>query len=233
MKGVIVNAVAVIIGSAIGLVFKKGIPERLSDAIMKGLGLCVVYIGISGSLKGSQTIIVILSMILGAVVGTLLDIDAFITRLGDTLEKKFSGSGEKVSISQGVVSASLLFCVGAMTIVGSLTAGLTGDNEMLYTKSVLDFISAIMLTVSLGIGVMFSSAFILVFQGAIALLAGVLSPIFSETAINETICAGSLLIVGIGLNMIGITKLKVANYMPALLFAPLLVRLAGLLPFSL
>lgn len=233
MKGVIVNAVAVIIGSAIGLVFKKGIPERLSDAIMKGLGLCVVYIGISGSLKGSQTIIVILSMILGAVVGTLLDIDAFITRLGDTLEKKFSGSGEKVSISQGFVSASLLFCVGAMTIVGSLTAGLTGDNEMLYTKSVLDFISAIMLTVSLGIGVMFSSAFILVFQGAIALLAGVLSPIFSEAAINETICAGSLLIVGIGLNMIGITKLKVANYMPALLFAPLLVRLAGLLPFSL
>lgn len=233
MKGVIVNAVAVIIGSAIGLVFKKGIPERLSDAIMKGLGLCVVYIGISGSLKGSQTIIVILSMILGAVVGTLLDIDAFITRLGDNLEKKFSGSGEKVSISQGFVSASLLFCVGAMTIVGSLTAGLTGDNEMLYTKSVLDFISAIMLTVSLGIGVMFSSAFVLVFQGAIALLAGVLSPIFSEAAINETICAGSLLIVGIGLNMIGITKLKVANYMPALLFAPLLVRLAGLLPFSL
>ena len=223
LTGVVVNAVAVIIGSVIGLLFRKGVPERFSDAIMKGVALCVLYIGISGSLKGEQTIVVILSVVIGAVIGTLLDIDGFITRLGDNLEKRFASGGEKVSISQGFVTASLLFCVGAMTIVGSLTAGLTGDNEMLFTKSVLDFISSIMLTVSLGLGVMFSSAFVLVFQGSIALLAGFLSPIFSESAINETVCAGSILIIGLSLNMLGITKIKVANYMPALLVAPLII----------
>lgn len=223
LTGVVVNAVAVIIGSVIGLLFRKGVPERFSDAIMKGVALCVLYIGISGSLKGEQTIVVILSVVIGAVIGTLLDIDGFITRLGDNLEKRFASGGEKASISQGFVTASLLFCVGAMTIVGSLTVGLTGDNEMLFTKSVLDFISSIMLTVSLGLGVMFSSAFVLVFQGSIALLAGFLSPIFSESAINETVCAGSILIIGLSLNMLGITKIKVANYMPALLVAPLII----------
>lgn len=223
LTGVAVNAVAVIIGSVIGLLFRKGVPERFSDAIMKGVALCVLYIGISGSLKGEQTIVVILSIVIGAVIGTLLDIDGFITRLGDSLEKRFASGGKKASISQGFVTASLLFCVGAMTIVGSLTAGLTGDNEMLFTKSVLDFISSIMLTVSLGLGVMFSSVFVLVFQGSIALLAGFLSPIFSESAINETVCAGSILIIGLSLNMLGITKIKVANYMPALLVAPLII----------
>lgn len=223
LTGVAVNAVAVIIGSVIGLLFRKGVPERFSDAIMKGVALCVLYIGISGSLKGEQTIVVILSIVIGAVIGTLLDIDGFITRLGDSLEKHFASGGKKASISQGFVTASLLFCVGAMTIVGSLTAGLTGDNEMLFTKSVLDFISSIMLTVSLGLGVMFSSVFVLVFQGSIALLAGFLSPIFSESAINETVCAGSILIICLSLNMLGITKIKVANYMPALLVAPLII----------
>ena len=197
---------------------------------MTGIALCTVYIGISGALKGENTIVLIISMVLGAICGTLLDLDGCLTRLGEFVERKFSKNGSKGSIAQGFITASLLFCVGAMTIVGSLTAGLTGDNEMLFTKSVLDLISASMLSVSLGIGVMFSAAFVLVFQGAIALMAGFLEPILTTAAINEIICAGSLMILALGMNMLGVTKIKVANYLPALLFAPLVLHLAALIP---
>lgn len=231
MLGVLVNAVAVIIGSTIGLLCKKGIPEKYSGAIMKGIALCTLYIGISGSLKGENTIVVILSIVLGAAAGTALDIDGRLNRAGEALEKKMSRFGGNSSIARGFVTASLLFCVGSMTIVGSLTAGLSGDNEMLFTKSVLDFISAIMLSVSLGVGVIFSAVFVLVFQGGIALLAGVLAPVLSTAAINEVICAGSLLIIGLGLNLLGITKLKVADYLPALVFVPAVLWLVGKIPF--
>lgn len=230
MPGVIVNVVAVLLGSAIGLLCKKGIPQKIADAIMKGIALCTLYIGISGSLKGENTIVVIVSMALGAAVGTLLDIDGFLNRLGDGLEKRFSDKTGGGSISRGFLTASLLFCVGSMTIVGSLTAGLSGDYEMLFTKSVLDFISSMMLSVSLGIGVMFAAAFVLVFQGALVLLAGVLAPVLSTAAVNEIICAGSVMIVGLGLNMLGITKLKVADYMPALVFVPIVLWLVSLIP---
>jgi uncharacterized membrane protein YqgA involved in biofilm formation len=146
------------------------------------------------------------------------------------VEKKFQRPGEKSGIAQAFVTASLLFCVGAMTIVGSLTAGLTGDNEMLFTKSVLDLISSSMLSVSLGIGVLFSSLFVLVFQGAIVLCAGLLEPFLNTSAINEIICSGSLLIIGLGLNMLGVTKIKIANYLPAFFFAPVLLKLVSLIP---
>ena len=230
MLGVLVNTVAVLIGSAIGLLFKKGIPQKYSDAVMTGIALCTVYIGISGALKGENTIVLIVSMALGAACGTLLDLDGGLNKLGQLVEKKFSRKDGTSSIAQGFITASLLFCVGAMTIVGSLTAGLTGDNEMLFTKSVLDLISASMLSVSLGIGVMFSAAFVLVFQGAIAMMAGLLEPVLTTASINEIICAGSLMIMALGLNMLGITKIKVANYLPALVFAPIVLRLAALIP---
>ncbi|MBQ6366002.1 MAG: DUF554 domain-containing protein [Oscillospiraceae bacterium] len=230
MLGVIVNTVAVIIGSSIGLLCKKGIPKKFSDAIMTGIALCTLYIGISGALKGENTIVLIFSMVLGAIVGTALDIDGHLNRLGGVLENRFSRSGEKGGIAQAFVTASLLFCVGAMTIVGSLTAGLTGDNEMLFTKSVLDLISSSMLSVSLGIGVLFSAAFVFVMQGALVLLSGLLEPVLTTAAINEIICSGSLLIIGLGLNMLGITKIKVANYLPAFLFAPVVLWLASFIP---
>lgn len=223
MLGVLVNTIAVIIGSLIGLFCKKGIPEKISNAIMWGIALCTIYIGISGSLKGENTIVLIISIVLGAAVGTALDIDAFLERIGNRLQTRFGGN----KIAEGFMTASLLFCVGAMTIVGSLNAGL-GDNDMLFTKSVLDFISAIMLSVSLGIGVLFSSAFVLVFQGALALLASVLEPVLSTAAINEMICAGSVLIVGLGLNMLNSTKIKVANYLPAIIFAPIVLWIVNI-----
>lgn len=223
MIGVLVNTATVIIGSLIGLLFKKSISRRFTDAIMLGIGLCTIYIGISGALKGENTLILILSIVLGAAMGTGLDMDKRINDLGDWIEKRFKkADGNSVSVAEGFVTASLLFCIGAMTIVGSLNAGLTGDNEMLFTKSLLDLISSLILSVSLGIGVMFAAAFVFVFQGSIVLLAQSLQPILTDSAIAEITCAGSLLILALGLNLIGLTKIKVANYLPAIVVAPLL-----------
>jgi len=222
MVGVLVNVAAVLAGSAIGLLFKKGLPQRLMEALMLGIGLCTVYIGVSGSLKGENTLILILSVAVGAIIGTLLDIDRRLNSLATKIETRFSRGGERVSVAEGFITASLLFCVGAMTLVGSLQAGLSGDNEMLYTKSMLDLISSAVLAASLGIGVPLSALFVLVFQGGIVLLSGLISPLLTDYAIAEITCAGSVLIIGLGLNILGITKLKVANYLPALLIPPFL-----------
>ena len=223
MIGVLVNTLTVIAGSVIGLLFRKGIPKRIADAIMIGIGLCTVYIGISGALKGENTLILILSIVIGAIVGTVLDIDKRINQFGEWISSRLKKPSDgTASIAEGFVTASLLFCIGAMTIVGSLNAGLLGDNEMLFTKSLLDLISAAILTVSLGIGVLFSAAFVLVFQGSLVLLAQVLQPVLTNNAIAEITCAGSVLIIALGLNIIGIAKIKVANYLPAIIVAPIL-----------
>ncbi len=229
MLGVVVNTITVILGSSVGLLFKKGIPDRVASAIMKGIGLCTFYIGVSGSLKGENTLILIISMVIGIAAGTVIDIDDKINRLGNLVERKFSKGKDTVSISKGFVTASLLFCIGAMTIVGSLNAGLTGDNEMLFTKSMLDFFSSAMLSVSLGIGVLLSSAFVFVFQGAIVLLANFIAPILTDAAIAEMICAGSVMIIGLGLNLLDITKLKIANMLPAIAIAPILCYIISII----
>ena len=207
-------------GSLLGLLFKKGIPEKVTNAVMLAIGLCTLYIGIDGALEGENALVAIISMALGAFIGTLLDIDGKLNRLGDWVGGKTKKAGDAGSISQGFVTGSLLFCVGAMTIVGSLKSGLTGDHELIFTKSVLDFFSSMMLAASLGIGVTFAGAFVLVFQGALVLLAKYIEPILNEAAIAEITCVGSLMIIAIGLNLLGITKLKVSNFLPAILLAP-------------
>lgn len=223
MLGTIVNTIAVIIGAAIGMFFKKGIPQKLSDTMMKGLGLCTLFLGISGSLDGQNSLILIISMVVGALIGEGIDLDAKLNRLGNWLENKFkSKDGSKVSIAEGFVSASLLFCVGAMTIVGSLQSGLQGNHEMLFNKSMLDFVAAIIFASTMGIGVMVSAAFVFVYQGAITLLAQWVAPVLSDVVIAEMNCVGSVIIIGLALNMLGITKLKVMNYVPAI-FIPILL----------
>ena len=229
MTGVLVNTGTILVGSAVGLLFKKGIPERVTNAVMIGLGLCALYIGIDGALQDENVLIVIASMVLGAIVGTLLDIDGAINRLVKWIEGKFQKQeGGKVSVAEGFVTASLLFCVGAMTINGSLNAGISGDNSLLFTKSMLDLFASIMLTASLGFGVMLSAVFVLVFQGALVLLAGVLAPVLTPLAIAEMTSAGSLIIVAIATNLIGITKIKVADYLPAIVFAPIICWIVSL-----
>lgn len=219
-SGVLVNTLTVIIGGTVGLLLKKQIPEKLTSAVMTAIGLCTIAIGIGGIIKGENQLVMIISLVLGTIVGTLIDLDGKLSKLGDKLQKKNKADSQGSTFSQGFVTASLLFCVGAMTIVGSMNAGISGDNQMLYTKSLLDLISGTMLSASLGIGVLFSAAFVLVFQGGLVGLSMLLGSFLSEFAINELICAGSVLITALGLNLIGVTKIKVANLLPGLIFVP-------------
>lgn len=225
MLGTIVNTAAVIIGAAVGMILKKGLPEKMADTLMKGLGLCTLFLGISGSLKGENTLVLILSMVVGTVIGEAIDLEDKIHRLGVWIEGRFAGKNEgRVSIAEGFVTASLLFCVGALAIVGSLQSGLQGNHEILYNKSMLDFVAAIIFASSLGVGVMFAAAFVFVYQGSITLLSQWVAPFLTDSVINEMTCVGSVIIMGLALNMLGITKLKVMNYVPAI-FMPILIYL--------
>lgn len=225
MYGVLANTLTVIVGSTIGLIFKKYIPKSLGDAIMKVLGLCVLYIGINGALKGENTLILIVSIVLGTAIGTLLKLEDRLNNFANKMQNKFSkNNSADNSFAQGFVSSTLLFCVGAMAVVGSLQAGLTGDNQMLFTKSALDGVSSVVFASTFGIGTIFSAITVFVYQGAITLLSGILSPLLSEVCINEMTCVGSVLIMGIGFNMLGITKLKIMDYLPAV-FIPIIIFL--------
>ena len=150
-------------------------------------------------------------------------------RLAGKVEEKFKKDGKGVSVAEGLVSSTLLFCVGSMTVTGSIQAGLTGDNSVLITKAMLDLVSSMMLASSLGIGVMLSSVAVFVIQGGLVLLAGLISPVMSAGAINEMTCAGSILIIMIGTNLMGITKIKVADFLPAILFAPVIYNIVPLI----
>lgn len=235
MFGVLVNTAAVIIGSVLGLLFKKGIPQKISDALMKGLGLCVIYIGISGALEGSLTLIMIISIVIGGIIGTAIDIDALLQRAAEKIESRFKKDGDESKFADGLVTATLMFCVGAMAVVGSLQAGMTGDNSTLYTKSILDMTSSVIFASAMGIGVMLSAVPLLIYQGMIALAAGAISPFLSEAVIAEINCSGSLLILALGINMLGLTKekIKVANYLPAVILpafiTPLYNWIAGIM----
>lgn len=243
-------------GLLIYLVSKRGKIKsqkfsEISASIMRGLGLAVVMVGIGGALKGvindavtdavvqpdvlveglysDNTIITIVSMVLGILVGGLIDIDHWVNLLGKKIETMFNRNSEQsavqVPVAQGFVSASLLFCVGSMTIVGSIQSGLVGDHSLLYTKSLLDFVSSIILASTMGIGVLLSSAFVLVFQGSIALVANIAGQGLSDAVIAGMSTVGSVLIVGLGLNVMGVTKLKIMNYLPAVFFPIVLVPL--------
>ncbi|MBR6518128.1 MAG: DUF554 domain-containing protein [Oscillospiraceae bacterium] len=225
MIGVIINVITVIIGSGIGLLLKKGIPDRVSNAAMTGLGVCTLYIGISGSLCGENTLILIAAVVIGAVVGTLLDIDGAINRLAGKVENKFNKNGKEVSIAEGFVSATLLFCVGSMTVTGSIQAGVTGDNTVLITKAMLDMVSSMMLASSLGFGVMLSCVAVFVIQGGLVLVAEFIAPLMSTGAVNEMTCAGSLLIIMIGTNLMGLSRFKVADFLPAIVLAPVIYNI--------
>ena len=218
LLGSLVNGAAIVLGGSVGLVLKKGLSDRIAKAVMNALALCVLYIGVSGMLKGENVLITILSMVFGTLVGEWIDLDEKINQLGDAIEQKVSSPGEKVSVSKGFVTASLLFCVGAMAIVGALQSGLTRNHDTLFAKSLIDGIAAIVMASSLGIGVFLSAGLILVYEGGITLFANVLAPLLTDSVINEMTCVGSLLIVGLALNMLKLTNLKIMNYAPAVFF---------------
>lgn len=221
MLGVLVNTAAVIVGSLVGIMLKKGIPERISKMLTKAIGLAVVYIGIDGMLSGENTLVLVLSMVIGAVIGTLLDLDSRLETLGKKIESRFKG-GENAKVSEGFVSATLLFCVGAMAIVGALQSGLTGNHETQYTKAILDLISAAILASALGWGVMLAAVSVFALQSSVVLLAQLVEPYLTDYVIGEMTCAGSVLIFALALNILGITKIRLMNLLPAM-FVPILL----------
>lgn len=229
MPAVLLNTIAIILGSAIGLLFRRGLPKPLTDVIMEALGLCTVVIGIQGVLAETNILIMILSAVIGVFIGEAMDWDGHINRFAERVTGRFSGKGEAASIASAFVTSCLIMNVGAMVIVGSLDAGLRQNYSILYTKSLLDFVSGIMLSAAMGIGVMGSALFTLVFQGGIVLFAEFLAPYATDALVNELSATGSLLILAIGLNMIGVTKFKVLNYVPALLVVPFAMELMALL----
>lgn len=227
LLGSITNALGIVLGGAVGLVIhkllQKGIPERFSTIIMQGLSLCVLYIAFDGMLDGSKTMVTIFSMVLGTIIGEWLDIDGWLERLSGKVEKRFAKGGDS-SFSQGFMTTTLLFCVGTMAIKGSLDSGINCDHAILFAKSMMDSISACIFASSLGVGVLFSSVPVLVYQGAITLLATVAAPFLSEVVIAEMNTVGSLLLFGLSLNILGVTKLKLMNYIPAM-FLPIILCL--------
>lgn len=227
MLGTIVNAVAIAAGSLVGVLLKGGIPERINDTVMKGLSLCVFFIGITGitgnsnDLSSNEVLLIIFSMVIGAILGEIIDVDGKLKRFGDKIETSLKGKGGR--ISEGFVTASLLYCVGAMAIVGSLESGLAGNHTTLFAKSVIDGVTAIVFSSTLGIGVMLSAVSVFLYQGAITLAAGLLKGVLVASVIKIMTIVGSLLIVGISINMLGIAKIKVANLLPAV-FIPIIYQ---------
>ena len=250
--GTLLNVLTVVIGSFVGLgVRRLGLIKKLgdkgkrfSDSVFHALGLGVILIGIGGAIKGGvngqiisafpdgsvefadisteSTLIIIISMIVGVLLGELLDLDKRINLIGNKIETATRGRGGRVA--EGFVSASLLFCVGSMTVVGSMNSGMLGDHTLLITKSVMDLISSIIFASTMGIGVLFSAVFVLIYQGGITLLAAGVGPFLSIDVITCMTSVGSLLIIALGLNMLDLTKLKIMNYLPAM-FLPI-----GLIP---
>lgn len=216
--GTIVNFIAIICGSLVGLLLKGGVSEKISNTIIQGVSLCIIYIGILGVVKSSNVVLIITSMVIGALIGEIIDIEDRIEKLGNKIEDKFKN--KKVRISEGFVTASLLFCVGSMAIVGSLESGLEGNNKILFAKSMLDGITSIIFSSSLGIGVMISSISVLIYQGIITIAAFGLKTILVQSVIVDMTAVGSLLIIGLGFNLLGIVKIKVANLLPAI-FIPI------------
>lgn len=222
--GAIVNGIAVVLGGSVGLLLKKGLSQRIGTAIMNGLALCVLYIGFSGALTGENIIITIGSMVIGTIIGEGINLDKKINLLGALIETKFQTKDDTVSIAKGFITASLLVCVGAMAIVGALQSGLNGNHETLLAKSLIDAIAALVLASSLGVGVLLAGGLVLIYEGGISLLASMIAPLLTDSVISEMTCVGSLLIIGLALNMLKVTDLKIMNYAPAA-FIPIIFGL--------
>ena len=221
MLGTLTNALAIIGGGLLGLLLNKGIAENYRQTIMNGVGLCVVLIGIKGALVTDSLLVVILSVIAGAILGEAAAIEHRLEALGRFLEKKVATrSSDTSSFARGFVTASLVFCVGSMAIVGSLESGLTGNHQTLFAKSVLDGVASIIFASTLGLGVLFSSVSVFLYQGLITMTAFAMKDFLVPETIAQMTSVGGLLIMAIGCNMLNITTIRVGNLLPGI-FLPL------------
>lgn len=215
MIGTIVNAAAVIVGSSIGLMAHSRLPEKVQTLVFQGIGLVTIMLGVSMALKTENFLIVILSIVLGSITGQLADIDKLLRK---TTERLSRGKGSDRA-TQGFMTATLLFCVGSMAILGAIEDGLGQTPTLLYTKSVMDGITSIALAASFGVAVVFSVVPLLIYQGVITLCAVAMTSVMSEAMIAEMTAVGGIMLVGLGINILDIKEIKVTNMLPSLIFA--------------
>jgi uncharacterized protein len=227
LLGTIVNGLLIITGTMIGKLLTR-IPETMKTTVMYGIGLSVMVLGLQMGFKSANFLIVILSLVIGAVLGEAMKLEDKLNEVGDWLERKIGSKGEG-SISQGFVTATLIFVIGAMAIIGALDSGIRGDHDVLYTKAIIDGFTALILTTTLGIGVLFSAIPVMLYQGIIALFATQIDKFIPQALMDsfivELTATGGVMIFAIGLNMIGLTKIRVANLLPGIVVTAILVAI--------
>ncbi|HHX92023.1 MAG TPA: DUF554 domain-containing protein [Clostridiales bacterium] len=227
LSGAIVNALFVIAGTAVGLVFKAEWLKSIGERIFQVFALFVLAMGVNGARDLSRPLLILFSLAIGTAIGELADLDGRIDRLGQRMQRRFSKSDDS-RFSEGFMQASLLFCVGSMTVLGSMQSGMSNDHSILYTKSVLDGFAAATLAIGFGIGVGFSVLTVLIYEGGLTLLAGTIAPVMSDEIVALSSTIGSLFLIGMALNMLNVTKLKLANFLPAM-FIPILIEAVRLI----
>lgn len=214
MTGTFLNVITVLIGSAIGMLLKSKLPERLTKTVFQSLGLFTLALGFIMALKAGDYLIIVFSLVIGAIIGEILDLEKMINHLAGKMKKKIKIKDEK--FSEGLLTAFLLFCMGSMTILGAFDEGMKGDPTLLITKSVMDGFAAMALASAFGIGVSFSVIPLLIYQGGLTIFASYLGGFFSEIMINELTAVGGILLIGLGINILEIKKIKIFNILPAL-----------------
>jgi uncharacterized membrane protein YqgA involved in biofilm formation len=229
LTAAVVNAAFVVLGGLLGLVLGGRLQEKHTRTIMAGLGICTMVIGITGAITTSNILIVIICLVVGTVIGELLKIEHRLDTLGDWLKSKVAKNGGG-RFTEGFVTASLLFCVGSMAIMGSFDAGLRGDYNTIFAKSALDCVMAVTFAATMGVGVLFSGATVLIYQGALTLLAAFVEPYLSGPVVTEMTAVGGIMLIGTGMNILGLTKerIKVGNMLPAIILPVVWFAIAGL-----
>jgi uncharacterized membrane protein YqgA involved in biofilm formation len=225
VKGTIVNVVAIFLGCSAGFILKSKFPEKIEKIIMQALGLASLLIGMQMAIKADNILLVIFSLVIGGVIGEIIDIEAGLERFGERIKRKFKSNNTSERFVEGFLTASLLYCVGSMAIMGAIKEGLSGDPDILYAKSLLDGVTSIAFTAAMGIGVLFSAIPVFLYQGGITLLARTIKDFLSPEIINEMTVVGGILIWGIGFGLLGIKKIKVGNLLPAILVAAFLAAI--------
>ena len=225
MKGTIVNVLAIFLGCSVGLILKSKFPEKIEKIIMQVLGLASLLIGMQMAIKADNILLVIFSLVIGGVIGEIIDIEAGLERFGERIKRKFKSNNTSERFVEGFLTASLLYCVGSMAIMGAIKEGLSGNPDILYAKSLLDGVTSIAFTAAMGIGVLFSAIPVFLYQGGITLLARTIKDFLSPEIINEMTAVGGILIWGIGFGLLGIKKIKVGNLLPAILVAAFLAAI--------
>jgi uncharacterized protein len=227
MTGTLINTATVIVGSTLGTFLRSRFPDRVRQMVIWGVGLVSLVIGLQMSLTTQNILVVLGSLLTGGIVGELVRLDEGLNRLGDMLQAQLTTEKDS-AFSKGFVTASLLFCVGPMTILGSIQDGLSGDYTLLATKSILDGFASLALAASMGWGVLFAALTVLVYQGGLTLGAGLMKTLLTEPMVAEMTATGGTLILAIGLNLLDLTTIRVANFLPALVVAPLVVAVMHL-----